>query len=722
MNIDWSRVKASISRFGSTAPLTWLASSSFTFIAGWFLIFVAGYLLSYQLFFTAMPVERLGKMNGGKRVDFIYEGVAYFHGVELRLGEAVQVTYSAPTLARIGRPKIEFFVEVPAAPKSGDGEKIAQLRIEQTPSKKQDFIPIQNIRNQRFTIVWAPRPYANNRLSVTFEPEPNASAAQAPGSVVIATNIVDFSTWPYVGLTLALGMTALLVSYGRSLGAQSAPQRYILAAKSIMFFLGPILVMYFFHSGAIISNDFFPNGHGKMSALSHQLLYLGKHGHLGQKSYRSAGSVLIPAFSLIIEGRPAALSRIFSEVYPTSRYAMFAVTATSFALLATAMRQFFNVRVALIFFVLAGTFFPFIVDLYYPDIDAYFIFLFPPFCALLMRILQRQGPELWNYGLMLALLAVMGTVKVSPAFLIIATPLALAVFYYQQGFLKFDRGYRSALAAFSLLFFAFFVSFSTGSKFAALLEHPDRNVGIEGEPFQDFLGWHMIWAAYGLYDRDSAHGFTKLGGLRNKRVSEATGLPITTYLRHSQSATDKVYKPQVINAFEERPGYFYSTAFLRLYNHGLKFFRYSYGGDVWNKWLSDGVRKPIVVSGQTVRDLKPERNAIRYGEAWKISPLGLLAKLTQKDITFLADLLLLSGAIAGLFLIRSRPLMIFMILTVLAELVFSSLVHGINRYFMFCGIALLLGLSLILDRLRSLIYSTSLRDSDTLAVGLERRE
>ncbi|MGH8605245.1 MAG: hypothetical protein ACREXR_21390, partial [Gammaproteobacteria bacterium] len=129
--------------------MTWLASSSFTIVAGWFLIFVAGYLLSYQLFFTAMPVERLGKMSGGKRVDFIYEGVAYFRGVELRSGEATQVTYSAPRVARIGRPKIEFFVEVPAAPKSGDEKKIAQLRIEQMPSKKTNFVPIKNFRNQR---------------------------------------------------------------------------------------------------------------------------------------------------------------------------------------------------------------------------------------------------------------------------------------------------------------------------------------------------------------------------------------------------------------------------------------------------------------------------------------------------------------------------------------------------------------------------------------------
>ena len=207
----------------------------------------------------------------------------------------------------------------------------------------------------------------------------------------------------------------------------------------------------------------------------------------------------------------------------------------------------------------------------------------------------------------------------------------------------------------------------------------------------------MIWAAYGKYDKDSAHDFVKPGKLRNKRISERTGLPPVTYLRQSETATRQVYKPDVLKALSERPGFFLSTALHRFHEHGLRFFRYNRLGDRPRGNILKGQRgKAEHISGKKRSAVTAAVSSIRYGEAWKVAPLIFIGKLTQSDMTRLSDTLLLAVALVGMFGFRSVALRFFLIMVALAQMGFSFAFHDVDRYFMFCSWALLLGLSLFI--------------------------
>jgi hypothetical protein len=432
--------------------------------------------------------------------------------------------------------------------------------------------------------------------------------------------------------------------------------------------------------------------------MARQLNYLFKHGTFRERNYRGAGVALLPLAVSIVEGGGKALRPSFQNVYPTSRYLMFTLFMGGVLFLGAATCRLEGAEVGLTFVALAVTFFPFIADLYNPDADALFIFLFPFFLAFLLRARFGLGGFWPNLIGALVTFFLMGFTKITPVFLVLAAPLLVLLPFTMP---RLPKVFVAAGLALLLS-----VTFFAGGRVSEALQHPNRNIGIKGEPFQETVAWHMIWAAYGTFDHHSAHWFTKSARLRNERVRKITGLPENTYVRHAQSASEQIYKPGVLQAFSERPGYFYATAFLRFYNHGLRFYRYTYGGDssdVWEPWLGDGFRESRVISGEEVFGLSPEREAIRYDEAWKVSPLILLAKITQSDMTRLADLVLLMLAFIGMIGMRHRGLGAFLVFCALAQIVFAFGIHGINRYFMFCSVALLLGLAYTLCQIVKVI-------------------
>jgi hypothetical protein len=464
-------------------------------------------------------------------------------------------------------------------------------------------------------------------------------------------------------------------------------------------------VAFYAHSGAFISQEFFTQSDNRViSGMARQLDHLIEHGSLIEGSYRGAGAAILPLITYIVEGNRLALQRLFQDIYPTSGYLAFVLFTGSILFLGDTLWRLEGRAIGITFMVLAVTFFPFIADLYSPDADAMFLFLFPFFTAFLLRSRYGIGYTWSNWAGMLLTFFIMGLIKVTPIFLAIVAP-TIVLFPF-----KFSRA-RKIVLTYAVMSFMLTAVFVAGVKTSDILEHPERNVGIEGEAFQDTVIWHMLWAANGVFDHHSAHGFTGSGSLRNERVSESTGLPNQNYIRHAKSATEELYKPAVVQAFKERPGYFYSTAFLRFYNHGLRFFRYTVRDSAWEPWLEDGFKasedgviESELISGEEVFKLTQERKAIRYGEAWKVSPLILNAKITQGDMTRLTDLVLLVFAFAGMLSTRYRGFAVFLILCALAQIVFASFVHGINRYFMFCSTALLIGLAIFLYRIGLLIF------------------
>jgi hypothetical protein len=251
---------------------------------------------------------------------------------------------------------------------------------------------------------------------------------------------------------------------------------------------------------------------------------------------------------------------------------------------------------------------------------------------------------------------------------------------------------------------------------------PSKREIIDGVPYANTVLWEMLWAANGLYDHHSAHWFTKSGGLRSKRVEEAIGLPASiSHCRHSAEATEKIYKPAVLNMFKERPGYAYATAHIRLYNHGLSFYKYTYGGyKVWETWLKDGFGANEIISGETVFGLTPERENIRYSRAWKISPLVLLTKFVQGGVTRVIELGLIIASLIGAFIFRRVDFVVFFFGCFVAKMLFSNGVHALTRYMNFVNVLMILGLAAFtLSLINSIVSYKMLRPQHKKDIEIE---
>jgi hypothetical protein len=645
---------------------------------GWLLIALAGYFLTYQLFFAQTPVESFSRVvEGGVEGRFRYDGVVYFKGRVLRSGETLVMKHYVPRVVALATPGIEFFLET-----SEDHDQpiplasAGTLRISGLAEGEPVEVELGNAPLQRFTLPWRPETGARNTIEIEY-------LAQHPDAqILIATNVVAMTFWFFILAFLALGLVALFLANERYGGQRQVPD----VRHQYRWLLVVALLGFYVHSGAFISNDMF-HGHGTVSLRPLQAVF--ESGTLGERTYRQAGFlVFVPFITYATELSNQVFKPDFQDFFPTSRYVMFSLFMVGVLYLTTVVRTILGLGVASLFALLAVTHFPFIVDLYFPDADAYFIFVFPAFLALALKLIFRIGSTALNFAGLLVVVFFMGTVKITPAFLILLLPVTLVCASWRA-----DRTFGLKLGA--VAFASMLGAFQVGAYAEERLQNPDRNVGIEGERFQNSVLWHILWAAYGAYDSFSAHGFTKSGSLRNERVSARTGLPVTTYLRQSQTAAEKVYKPDLQKAWSERPGYFYSTAFVRMYRDGIRFFRYTRGADPvdWERWIDGKKADGGSISGERVSRVTPELEAIRYGEAWKFSPLILLAKLTQKEITFFADLLLLGAGVVGVVLFKNGSLRILLLGLILAQLGFSTAVHAVNRYFMFCDFALLLGLA-----------------------------
>jgi len=664
----------------------------------WFLLVVSGYFLSYQLFFIEMPLEKVAtKVSGDiERKDFRYDQVVYFRGYALKPGQKLALDVGTPWITELGKPSIEFFLEAEDLKKEAGRDVSGRIKV--TGLNDEPYVyTLKPERLQRFTVPWTNKlGERNSSIEIQYLTGEDLSANATAPPIVLATNIVGFSVWPYIFFFALTGIALLLFAPAAhqdhfSWDWQRNRWRFVLVGIAVLLF--------FLHSGAFSSDVLFED-HGKVGATCKNLWKLLKTGHWRPTFYRDTGIVIVPAFTALIEMIPALpalikgeihrVSLSFCDVYPTAGYLMNAFWIAGLLFLVSTLRALWSFRLALVFAAVSALYFPFIMDLYRPDSDAYFIILFAFYLGLVLRLLFGLGSFRINAAFIILLTFLMALTKVTPIFLTVLLPVTLLL-------KNWNAGRRRALLHCVVSVAVLFTTFQMGKIVSNQFQHPQRHVGIKGEPFQRNVLWHMLWAAYGKYDRDTAHDFVKLGRVRNERVSERTGLPITTYLRQSETATQQVYKPDVLKALSERPGFFLSTAMHRFYKHGLRFYRYNrLTRKPFGEVLKGQNRKAETISGKRRTGVEPAVSLIRYGEAWKIAPLIFIGKLTQSDMTRLADTLLLAAAIIGIFGFKSVPLRFFLIIVALAQIGFSFAFHDVDRYFMFCSWALLLGLSVFL--------------------------
>lgn len=648
------------------------------------LLAVAGYFLLYQGFLHQASLSDLTREPDDQGEElFRYDGVADFQGTRLGQMESLSAQYRVPNVVGAGiRPYLEMFVRVDGM--EAGTRRPGRLRITQGKGSEPIVIDLRGEELQRVSIPWEPSLSEDNKLDIRYQAAARSGRDDASvGDIQLAVEVADIGLWPYALVFGVLGIGLLAAG----LRSPTGPSRGVVAVVGVS-----VLVMAVLHSGGMLSNVLFDGDHGQVSGMGRQLLEVGETGSFRDNIYRGTGFSLVPLVTMAIEGADG-LDYMISQVYPTSRYVFFVWVAVSLGFLLVSLYRNVGAAVALVVGLLYASFLPFIIDIYRPDADAYFI---PLMTVLLAAFLYyRRSTKLFPASgwVMASVLLVMMSVKVTPAFLIFLIP--LAVFLHT---VVWQRTWRAPRAA--VLLGALLVAAIIGTSLSTAFYPETRNVGVPGIEFQEHVGWHMLWAAAGRFESDNPHGFVKSGDLRRQAVSEATGLPAdVTYIHQSQLATEELYRPGFRNMLEERPGFYYGTSALRAYEMGTYVYRY------------DGIPFADDLSLESATQL------INRDEMWKVAPTYFLARLVTEGFALPLELLILTCAVLGILALRRLDLIVLLLGCVLAELVFASFVHVQIRYMNFTNVALLIGLGVFVVVVLRLFWRSATIVSSRLDAG-----
>lgn len=632
--------------------------------AGITLLAVAGYFLLYQAFLHQASLADLTRAPEDAGTEPLrYDGVADFQGHTLEHMEGIEHEYAVPNVvgAGIGR---SLQVLVRTDPATAAGRPPGRLVIVQEDSARPVVVELQPQHLQRLSIPWDPVLSGENRIAIRYESAVAGGRDDATAAgIQLAVEVADVGLWPYA-LILGLGGLALLAAAVRS---PTGPSFGVVAIVGVS-----ILVMAYLHSGAMASNVLFEGNHGKIAGQAKQLSAVWETGSFQSNIYRGAGFSLVPLVTAALEGRDY-FDYAISQVYPSSRYVFFLWVAASLAFLLVSLHRHVGATTALAVGLLYASFFPFVVDIYSPDADAYFI---PLMTVLLGAYLYyRRSPRLLPLsGVMIALtVMIMLSVKTTPAFLILLLPLA--------GFARTvarRRTWRDPRAA--VLLMTLLVAGFIGASLSTAFYPEDRNVGVPGVEFQDHVGWHILWAATGRFEPDNPHGFVKSNRLRREAVARVTGLPEdVSYIHQSQLATDLLYRPGFINMLQERPGFYYGTSMLRGYERAAYVYRY----------------EEIPLIDRLINE-DDATQLVNRDEMWKIAPTYFLGKLVTDSFTPGVEILLLLAGCFGILALRRLDLAVLLLGCVLADVLFTTFVHVPVRYMNFTNVALLIGLGVFL--------------------------
>lgn len=639
----------------------------FVILAG-VLLFCALYSWLLSFFLLRVPLIDLDRtINADQLPVFQLPEVGHFEGILLE-GEDRDIDYKLPSFVNAGNPE---YLEIFAAPGPGNEESLSTFHIEQGDQR-------HKIESSRTRIGWRASESQINTVTLS-------SSAASPGEpLLVSIRAHGSSPW---ALSIILSIASLLSLWiARRLGFRLPSRQTVLP----LLFLA--ILMAIFWLGGLISLDYFGHGHGRLSGMAIRLGEAFENGHFNEGQYRPTTFALPVFLALPLEGFGATVREIV-HVYPVTRFVLIAVFYTSFAFLTHAWTARMGRDSGFILATLLGTFYPFIHDAFFPDVDALLI----PVAATLTGFAikwshRREVRSLRSVVVILLLLAYAFSLKTSA---IIFIPMLAIFAFLHYWHLNTSRRLLVALGLILVLLALYYPASNLGQAF----QHPSRDVGVGNLKFQDTQLWHVIWGGYGHFDKSTAFSFTSKGKQRQNIVSRELGVPAEGYLRQSQAATEQVYKPGVLNALDEMPSFFLSTAWHRFQNHGLRLYRYTAGaGGLIGPWTQNVEGRVDHLDGEPTSQPNVVQEATRLDRYWRIAPTVAVARLQQETLSKAWDIAFLGLGLLGLTLLPSSPLRGFLLTGAVLQIAMISGVHVMYRYGAFLSIMALLGLAWLAAR------------------------
>lgn len=642
-------------RLPSSRVLKWVFTA-----AAIVLLFYALYGWTLGAFLLRTPLIDLDRtISADELTVFQLDAVGHFEGLTLT-GDPVEISYRLPALVNasdLGQ------LEVLTAPGPGSDGVSGSVHVRQA--------------DQRYTIDGA-----RERIPWTVDDQPTTLTLTAPQATpeqptLVAVRAHGAAPWGRSLLLTAGSVVSLLLArrFGLRISARSTVPLLVLA-----------LAMAVFWSGGLISLEYFGSGHGRLSGMAIRLGEALETGHFNQTQYRPP-TFALPAFlTFPLEGTAATLRDIV-RVYPVTRYVLTVIFFCSFAFLTHAWTRRLGLGAGIVLALLLGTFYPFIHDAFFPDVDALLIPISAASTAIVINWTTDPRRPWLHAAALLLLFALAASLKAS-ALALLPMFAAFAIAHYRN--VSVPRRLALTFAGLIALTGVYFAA----SELVQTFHHPDRNVGIDGVEFQQTHVWHLLWGGYGHFDRDTAFDFTSIGSERNRIVSEELDLPDVGYLRQAQQATESVYRPGVINALEELPSFFVSTAFHRFERHALRLYRYTAGsGGLIDPWVRNEPARVDHLDGEAVSQPDLIQESTRLGRYWRVAPLVTLVRLQQGELSKAADLFLLGLAALGLALLPVPGVRAYLLTGGLVQIAMISGVHVMYRYGTFLSLVFLLGLS-----------------------------
>jgi hypothetical protein len=638
------------------------------------LLFFAGYAWVLSVFLLRVPLIDLDRtVDAGDLPVFQVPHVGHFEGLQVDSADT-ELTYRLPAFVPADSTKtLEVFVApVPGNQRAG----LPPVRLTQDDRTA-------DVDEARAKVRWHTPDDGDQRLRIETVPDSDDDSR-----ALVAVRAHGASPWVLALLLTLAGLGCLFAAHR---------VKPVLHVRSPTFLPIVLLVagMVVFWSAGLVSIDYFGEGHGRLSGMAIRLSDLATTGSLNATQYRPA-TFAIPALpGLLLEGLQLPFRNIV-RVYPVTEYSLFAIVLASFGFLLHAWATRVSRTTAAVLAVLLATFYPFIHDTFYPDTDAFFIPLFAAIAAL--AVLWCRPGGLRRIRIVVAalpLLLVAVSLKATSLVFFLMVP---ALMYGAEPALNRRPRVVKAGAAFLVLL----LFLPMGDWLDSAFQHPNRNVGVAGLPFQDSALWHVLWGGAGYFDHYTAFDFTASGGLRQERVAEALDVEDNKYLHQAQAATDEVYRPGVIRALREMPSIFYSNAFHRLQTETLRLYRYTAGaGGLITPWTDPESGRIDYLNGERAHppEERPDKieESIRLDRYWRIAPLALLVRIQQEALPQALDIALLALAVVGLSLVRVPGLRWFLIFGVLLQLAMVSGVHSLFRYGAFLSTCSLIGLATLLS-------------------------
>lgn len=630
---------------------------------GCVLLLYAGYAWILCAFLLRAPLVDLDRtVDADDLTVFQLPDTGHFEGLLLE-GTDRKLTYTLPSF--VNRNSLDS-LEVFTAPGPQNEKGIQPITIIQG--------DVQNrVQTHRTRIPWEPNP--DGTSSIVIE-APNATPEE-PLLVSIRTH--GASPWTFTFLLTAAGFCILLLA--RHINP-NAPPLSLLTPLILLAF-----TMLLFWSGGLISIDYFGHGHGRLSGMAIRLGEALQVGHFNEIQYRPTTFSLPALFAFALEGSDATTREIV-HVYPVTRYITTVFFFLGFGFLAQTWTKTLGKDSGYILALLLGSFYPFLHDAFFPDVDALLIPLGAALTALIIRW-AKGSEKLATPSVLAASLLIIYAFSLKTSSLAFVPMLAAFLFFQYSQTPLLRRSLLTIGVAATLL-----VVYLTSSNLGQAFQHPDRHVGVANLDFQNTQLWHVVWGAYGHFDRSSDFGFTSSGQRRNDIVAEELGVRSDLYLRQSQAATDHVYKPGVINALKETPSFFLSTAWHRFEKHALRLYRYTAGsGGLVTPWTKNVEGRVDYLNGRASSQPNLIQESTRLDRYWRIAPTVTLTRLQQGTLSKSGDVLLLALAFIGIALVPLSGVRAYLMTGGLLQILMISTVHVLYRYGAFLSVMILLGLT-----------------------------